>query len=255
MKNIFILILTAFLLSLWSDKHSYAKEIRYNGTEQKIYVIPGEPTQVVFPGKVEGGFKNKDSRVAIEKHDNYLIIFAKPGLSLEGEGIIIQIDDKRTYSLRVTPADDNNQREGNVMINDLRPPMITEEEEVVKGKPSAITELMKNLILIADFGKKKGAAGYRRSNQYSGETIMYDGTLKATLDEVFIGANLWGYVVSVENLLETTQKINPASFRLDGTRAVAAQRWELAPKPQTAEQERAGAHKGKVYIITRSKRG
>jgi hypothetical protein len=153
-------------------------------------------------------------------------------------------------------ADDTNKRDGNVTITDLRPPMMAEEEEVgVKGKPSAVTELMKNLILVAEFGKRKGVAGYRRSNQNSGETIMYDGTIKATLDEVFIGANLWGYVVSVENLLDTTQKVNPASFRLDGTRAVGAQRWELAPKPQTAEQERAGAHKGKIYIITRSKRG
>jgi hypothetical protein len=255
MKNIFILIPTAFLLSLTYGWLSHAKDIQYDGSEQKIYVTPGEPTQVVFPSKVQGGIKNKDSRIAIEKNDNYLIIFAKPGLSLDGEGIIIQIDDKRTYSLRIMPSDDSNPRDSNISVVDLRPPMMVEEEEVIKGKPSQLTEFMRNLILVAEFGKKKGIAGYRRSNQYSGETIMYDGTVKATLDEVFIGTNLWGYVVSVENLLDTTQKINPASFRLDGTRAITAQRWELAPKPQTAEQERAGAHKGKIYIITRSKRG
>ncbi len=255
MKNIFVLFGIGFLLNIVFAINSEAREIRYDGAEQSIYVTPGEPTQLVFPGKVEGGFKNKDSRVSIEKQDNYLVVFGKPGLALEGEAIIIQIDDKRTYSIRVMPADDAHKRDGNVSINDLRQPVTPEDDEqITKGKPSAITALMKELILVAEFGKRKKISGYRKSNDYSGETILYDGTLRATVDEVFIGSNLYGYVVSVENLLDTGQKINPASFRLDGTRAVAAQRWELAPRPMTAEQERAGAHKGKIYIITRSKR-
>ena len=253
MKKLFTLISVIAVTAGFAGT-VYAKEIRYDGSEQTVFVTPGEPTQITFPGRVEGGFKNRDSRVAIEKQDNYLIVFAKPGLSLEGEGIIVQIDDKRTYSIRVMPADDENKRDGNITITDMRPPMISEEEVDSKGKPGAIAELMKNVVLVAEFGKRKTIPGYRRSNQHSGETVLYDGALKATLDEIFIGPNLWAYVVSVENQLDITQKINPASFRLDGTRAVAAQRWELAPRPQTAEQESAGAHKGKIYVITRSKR-
>ena len=253
MKRLFIFI-SAIVVIAASAGVTYAKEIRYDGSEQEIYVTPGEPTQITFPGRVEGGFKNRDSRVAIEKQDNYLIIFAKPGLSIEGEGIIVQIDDKRTYSIRIMPADDNNKRDGNVSIYDTRPPMVLEDESPSKEKPGPIAELMKNVILVAEFGKRKTIPGYRRTNQNSGETILYDGALKATLDEIFLGANLWAYVVSVENQLDINQKINPASFRLDGTRAIAAQRWELAPRPRTAEQESAGAHKGKIYIVTRAKR-
>ena len=55
-------------------------------------------------------------------------------------------------------------------------------------------------------------------------------------------------------MLDSTQKINPATFRLDGTRAVIAQKWELAPQPKTPEQEISKGHTGKVYIVTKSKR-
>ena len=84
--------------------------------------------------------------------------------------------------------------------------------------------------------------------------MLQDGAVRATIDEMFLGPDLWGYVVSVENLLDTTMKINPASFRLDGTRAVSAQRWELAPRPLTEEQNISNGHKSKIYIVTRSKR-
>ena len=71
---------------------------------------------------------------------------------------------------------------------------------------------------------------------------------------MYLGSNYWGYILKVENLLETTQRLNPATFRLDGTKAVVFQRIELAPRPQTAEQQVSNAHVGKVYIVTRSKR-
>jgi hypothetical protein len=54
--------------------------------------------------------------------------------------------------------------------------------------------------------------------------------------------------------LETTQKLNPATFRLDGTRAVSFDRAELSGRPLTGEQQLAAGHKGKVYIVTKSKR-
>lgn len=49
----------------------------------------------------------------------------------------------------------------------------------------------------------------------------------AKVEEIFMGANCWGYVVTVTNLPDTTQRINPATFCLEGTRAVAAARWEV----------------------------
>jgi hypothetical protein len=54
-------------------------------------------------------------------------------------------------------------------------------------------------------------------------------------------------------MLDTTQIINPASFRLDGTRAISARNWELAPRPMNAEQELAGKERTKIYIVTRAK--
>ena len=69
---------------------------------------------------------------------------------------------------------------------------------------------------------------------------------------MFEGPNLRGYVLDVKNLLDTTQKINPASFRIDGTRAISANSWELAPRPLTAEQEIARKDAIKVYVVTRT---
>ena len=83
--------------------------------------------------------------------------------------------------------------------------------------------------------------------------MLHDGTMEAKIKEIFLGSGLWGYVLEVENLLDTTHKINPATFRLDGTRAVAAQRWELAPRPETAEQKLAQAHKAQGVCSDASK--
>ena len=68
-----------------------------------------------------------------------------------------------------------------------------------------------------------------------------------------MGPKLWGYVLDAENLLDQTQQINPASFRIDGTRAISANHWEIAPRPLTIEQEVAKRHKAKIYIVTRAK--
>ena len=87
-----------------------------------------------------------------------------------------------------------------------------------------------------------------------GETVLHDGTINATIDEIFMGGSYWGYILEVENLLDTTVQLNPGTFRLDGTRAVSSSRWELAPRPQTAEQKIAKKHRTKVYIITKARR-
>ena len=110
----------------------------------------------------------------------------------------------------------------------------------------------REMVLSAELGKS-GVSGFRSSDQHAGEVILNDGTMVATIDRIFIGTNLWGYVINTENRLATTQKINPATFRLDGTRAVMAQNWDLAPTPINAEQQLAGKHRSKVYIVTIAK--
>ena len=240
---------------------SYARDVNYQGGEQVIYVKPGEPTQISFPGVIEGGFKSQNSNYSVERQDNYLIIFSKPSLNPDGEAMIVHLDDKRSYALRIKPVTGDLERDGFVNIKDDRTPEV-ETEEGVKEKPqrrdfappTSVSGLMREMILVAEYGKQKGIVGYRRSNRYSGETVLHDGTVEAKVDEIFMGPNYWGYVITVENLLDTSQRLNPATFRIDGTRAVTAQRWELAPRPITEEQSIAKAHKGKIYIVTRSKR-
>lgn len=240
---------------------SAARDITYTGNEEVVYVRPGDPTQVSFQGEVVGGFKPKNSSLALDRQDTYLVVFARPSLPPEGEAMIVQLKDKRTYSLRVLPASGDHPRDALVNVLDSRE--VSEEYEEAKTPeeakaqrkfppPTTVPGLMRELALVAEFGKRKGIPGYRRSNKFSGETVLSDGSLVATIDEMFLGSDLVGYVLSVENMLETSQQLNPASFRLDGTRAISMQRWELAPRPQTSEQQLAAAHKAKVYIITRA---
>lgn len=247
------------MLSLASG--AMARDVQYSGNETEVYVKPGEPLQVTFPGKVEGGFKRKNSSVSLEKQDNYLIVFAQPTLSLEGENLIVHLQDKRTYALRVMPATGTTEKDTAVNIIDNRTQEADVEETATPGgkRPpfaptNAVSGLMREMILVSEFGKKKGIPGYHRSNKYSGETVMNDGTIEAKIDEIFMGTDLWGYVLTVNNLMDTGQRINPATFRMDGTRAVGAERWELAPKPLTPEQKLANAHQSKVYVITKAKR-
>lgn len=254
--------LLALALSVLSTNCAWARDVRYNGDENVVYVTPGEPTQIQFPGDVAGGFKRKQSKLALERQDNYLVVFAQPDLQPEGEAILVHLNDKRTYSVRVIPSSDENQRDGFVHILDDRAPEVSngEEDDTISEKkaayapPTIVSGLMREMVLTAEFGKQKGITGYRRSNRFAGETILNDGAINAKIDEIFMGSDLWGYVVSVENMLDTTQRINPATFRMDGTRAISATQWELAPQPLTDEQKIANAHRGKIYIITRAKR-
>lgn len=240
---------------------AFARDVQYTGNEETVYVRPGEPTQITFPSKIDGGYKKSRSSVTLQRQDNHLILFAQPQLSVDGEAIIVHLDDKRTYALRVAPENPENPRDGFINIVDNREPEIetgTPETQSLKTKdfPPATTVpgLMREMVLVAEFGKSKGITGYRRSNRYTGETVLHDGSVEARIEEIFMGPDLWGYVVSVENLLGTNQRINPATFRLDGTKAISAERWELTAQPLTAEQKISGAHKGKLYIVTRAKR-
>ena len=242
-----------------------AREIRYQGEEVTVYVKPGEPTQLEFPSIVQGGFRRENSAVLLERQEKYLVVFAQPQIASEGEVVIVHLDDTRSYSIRLKPAEGENSRDSSIQLIDSRPPPVPDggddfdptEEPKTSGKfapPSKVAGFMRQLVLVAEFGKRKAIPGYRKSNRFSGEVVLNDGAMEATIDEIYIGSNYWGYVISVENQLETVQKINPAAFRLDGTRAVSMSRTQLAPKPLTVEQNIAGAHKAKVYVITRAKR-
>lgn len=237
-----------------------ARDVNYGGNEIPVYVTPGEPTQITFPSKITGGFKRKHTSLALERQGNFLVVFAQPEIPYEGEALLVHLDDKRSYALRVLPADDDNGRDEFIKIKDIREDEGEEGSGTPDNKfpvagyapPSIVPGLMREMVLISEFGKRGGIQGYSRSNRFTGETLMHDGTIQAKIKEMFLGSNLWGYVVEVENLLDTTYKINPAAFRLDGTRGVMAERWELSPRPETAEQSLANTHKAKVYIITKA---
>jgi hypothetical protein len=264
-KNKLCVVLSLLAITTFASV-AYARDISYNGSEQTVYVKPGEPTQITFPGKIEGGFKRKNSTIVLDKQDNYLVIFANGQLPLDGESILVHLQDKRTYSIRIQPATGAGQRDASINVIDPREPEVDTEipadqrpdglntTNTEYAPPTVVNGLMREIILVSEFGKQKGIPGYRRSNKYSGETVLNDGAVEAKIDEIFMGSNYWAYVLDVENLLGTTQKINPSTFRLDGTRAVTAQRWELAPKAMTDEQRIANAHKSKVYVVTIAKR-
>jgi hypothetical protein len=250
------------VLSLCFASEVLAREVEYSGNEVPVYVTPGEPTQITFPSKIAGGFKRKHTSLALEKNGNFLVVFAQPEIPYEGEALLLHIDDRRSFALRILPADDENKRDEFIDIRDLRDDMYrdgegsTDERFPMQGyaPPTIVPGLMREMILIAEFGKRGGISGYSRSNTYSGETILHDGTIQAKIKEMFLGTSLWGYVIEVENLLDTTYKINPAAFRLDGTRAILADRWELGARPETAEQAISQGHKANLYIVTKSLR-
>lgn len=259
-SNLLFKFASVALLGLAFTSEAIARDVNYSGNEMSVYVTPGEPTQVTFPSKISGGFKRKHTSLALERQGNFLVIFAQPEIPYEGEALLVHLDDKRSYALRILPADDENPRDEFIIIKDQREDSGDESlgtpdnrfPNIGYAPPSVVPGLMREMVLVTEFGKKKGIQGYRRSNTYTGETILHDGTIQAKIKEMFLGSNLWGYIIEVENLLDTSYKINPAAFRLDGTRAIMAERWELAAKPLTAEQELASAHKAKLYVVTKA---
>jgi hypothetical protein len=239
---------------------AFARDIDYQGTEVAVNVVPGEPTQITFPGQIQGGFKKNLSALHLDRKDSDLIVFASEGINAEGEAIIVRLKDGRSYSVRLRLADSLHPRDDVVSIDDKNISFVDEEEEKAYKErkfdyapPSTVSGLMREMVLFAEFGKKS-IPGYRVSDRYRGETVLSDGALKANVDIIFIGTNLWGYVIDAENQIDQTVKVNPATFRLDGTRAVSAKHWELAPRPLNVEQQIASKDKTKIYVITRAKR-
>ena len=262
MKNskLFTSIFSALSLIFILSSNVFAHTIEYKDSEISVNVTPGEPTQIQFPGIVKGGYMKQSSSLHLDRKDTDLIIFANEGLNQRGESIIVRLEDGRSYSIRIKAATKDTPRDDVVKIEDKREQNIDEEEELAEYKEgkfeyapsSTVSGFLREMVLVAEFGKK-GISGYRVTNSYKGESVLQDGTLRATIDKIFIGPKLWGYVIDVENLLDQSQKLNPATFRLDGTRAISAEQWELSPRPLTIEQEVAKKDKTKVYVVTRAR--
>ena len=251
-------IIACLALALIST-NAFARDIDYQGAEVAVNVTPGEPTQIKFPGEIQGGFKKNLSSLHLDRKDSDLIVFASEGINAEGEAIIVRLKDGRSYSVRMRLADSLHPRDDVVKIDDKNISFVDEEEEKAYkdrkfdyAPPTTVSGLMREMVLFSEFGKKS-IPGYRVSDRYRGETVMSDGAMKATVDVIFIGTNLWGYVIDAENQIDQTVKVNPATFRLDGTRAVSAKQWELAPRPINVEQQIASKDKTKIYVITRAK--
>ena len=238
-----------------------AKSVDYEDSEVAVHVTPGEPTQIQFPSPIDGGFMKKSSALSLQPKESDLIVFAKDNISESGEAIIVRLKNGRSYSLRISKATTDKPRDDHVTINDSRGSIMGTEEEEPEYKerkfeyapPSQVSGMMREMVLAAEFGKAS-IAGYRATDAYRGQTVFNDGTMVATVDKIFMGTNLWGYVIDVKNLLDQTQKVNPAAFRIDGTRAVSAKNWELAPVPLTIENQIAAAHTTKVYIVTKARK-
>lgn len=248
------------IIGIVSSDAALARDIEYQNQEFAVYVNPGEPTQIQFPGSISGGFRKKQSSVSLERKGSDLIVFANEALPDQGEALIVRLEDGHSYSVRLLRSNAEMPRDDLVRVLDTQASysVSSEEEPAYKDKtfeyapPSQVSGLMREMVLNAEFGKRS-IAGYKVSSRHKGQTVLNDGTLLATIDRIYMGPNLWGYVLDTENMLDETQKINPATFRLDGTRAVTAADWELAPRPMDLEQQISGKHKTKLYIVTKAR--
>lgn len=262
MKMKLKLVLTAIALVVAAPFSSFARDLEYADEEVAVRVVPGEPTQIRFPGIIAGGYKKSYSAISLEKKDGDLIIFANEKIDETGEAIVVRLKDGRSYSIRLQKANNESPRDDVIKIRDKRGSIISSEEDdstpAYKDKKfdyapaTVVSGLMREIVLASEFGKGK-IPGYQVTDQYKGETVLNDGTVQATIDRIFIGPNLWGYVLDVRNTLDVGQKLNPATFRLDGTRAVSFKNWELAPRPLNVEQQIAGQDSTKAYIVTKAR--
>lgn len=241
-----------------------ARDVEYsagNG-EIPVWVNEGEPTEIIFEGgRIKDGFKNSKAGLALERKGSSLIIFGKANLNKDaGEALLVRLENGQSYPIRIRLATSDNPRAAQVVVGDGKGAMGAEEEAPPPyeernydyAPASKVSGLMREMALVAEFGKST-IPGYQVSNKFTGQTVISDGSLLATIDRIFIGANLWGYVLDASNLLDQSQRLNPATFRIDGTRAISASRWELSARPMTVEHQVAGAHNAKVYIVTRAR--
>lgn len=243
---------------------AFARDVQYQQGEGEIeiYVNIGEPTEIMFEGgQIKDGFHNSNAPIAIQNKGSALILFGKQNMTPEGAALIVRLNDGRSYPIRVRVASAENPRDAQILIEDGKGAFGAEEEQPPEGytersyeyaPASKVSGLMREMVLVAEFGKK-GIPGYTISDKYKGQAVVSDGSILAKIDRMFIGPNLWGYVLDTTNLLDQSQKIQPATFRIDGTRAVSASSWELAARPLNVEEQISNKHNAKVYIVTRSR--
>ncbi|MCS6961308.1 MAG: type-F conjugative transfer system secretin TraK [Deltaproteobacteria bacterium] len=252
-----IIRVTALALSL----AIFARELEYSSGEIEIYVLPGEATQVQFPDDVLGGYKKQGSLISVDKVGTDLIIFAQDKIVPEGEVILVRTKDNRSYSLRIKPAPDAKSRDDIVIVKDQRPrTALSDEDELPKYRdrqfiyPSQyqVAGLMREMVLATEFGKP-AIPGYKVSDAGAGSVVVNNGQLHAKLVKMYLGPQLWGYVLEAENVTDETVKIDPSVFKINGTRAISLNKWELSPKPITTEQRYSEAHKAFVYIVAKAR--
>lgn len=242
---------------------AYARDVEYssgNG-EIQVFVNPGEPTEIIFEGgRIKDGFKNSNAGIALQRKDSSLVVFGKENMNENGEALLVRLDNGSSYPIRIRKAG-AEPRDAQVVVGDGKGAMGSGEEEAPApynersydyAPPSKVSGLMREMALVAEFGKAT-IPGYQMSEKFKGQTVVSDGAVIAKIDKIFVGPNLWGYVLDASNLLDHSQKLNPATFRIDGTRAISAANWELSARPMNIEHQIASRHNTKVYIVTRSR--
>ncbi|MEY4667623.1 MAG: hypothetical protein RL518_322 [Pseudomonadota bacterium] len=253
----------AVLVALSALTNAFARDVEYTTGrgEVEVFVNVGEPTEIIFEGgKIKDGFKNSNAGISLDKKDSSLVVFGNQSLNENGEAILVRLDNGRSYPLRIRRANSDNPRDAQVTVSDGKSVVGADEEEVAPFKersydyapPSKVSGLMREMVLVAEFGKS-AIPGYTISERHKGQTVVSDGAILAKIDKILVGPNLWGYVLDTTNLLDQTQKLNAATFRLDGTRAISASTWELAPRPMNVEDQLSGKNSAKVYIVTRAR--
>ncbi len=259
-----MLIVGVLLATTSLPTKAYARDIEYKqgDGEVEVWVNVGEPTEVNFPSEIKDGFRSSSAGISLEKKEKSIIVFGKEDIKEGGEAIHVRLKDGRSYPLRIKKATLDNPRDAMVLIGDGKGALgdSTAENDIPEyespnfdfAPPSKVSGLMREMILVAEFGKAK-ITGYQISEKFKGETVVSDGAVLAKIDKIFTGPNLWGYVLDATNLLDQTQKINPATFRIDGTRAVSISNGELAPRPINVEEQISGKHNTKVYVVTRAR--
>ncbi len=261
--SVFLVLCCTLFCVVLGALTAYARDVEYssgNG-EIPVWVNVGEPTEVIFEGgRIKSGFKNRNAGLDLERKDSSLILFGKENISDRGEALLVRLDNGMSYPLRVKKATSDNPRDAQVVVGDGKGALGAQEEELSPSQersyeyapPSKVSGLMREMALVAEFGKS-AIPGYQISDKFRGQTVVSDGAIIAKIDRIFVGPNLWGYVLDTANLLDQSQKLNPASFRIDGTRAISASNWELAARPMTIEHQVSARERAKVYIVTRSR--
>jgi hypothetical protein len=262
-QNALLVAILTLGASVLAQDSAHARDVEYSSGkgEIQVFVNVGEPTEIIFEGgRIKDGFKNSNAGIALERRESSLVIFGKENLNEKGEALLVRLDNGVSYPIRVRKAGDE-PRDAQVIIGNGKEALGSAEEETIPAHqersydyapPSKVSGLMREMALVAEFGKS-AIPGYQISDKFKGQTVVSDGAILAKIDKIFVGPNLWGYVLDTSNLLDQSQKLNPATFRIDGTRAISAAQWELSARPMNIEHQIAGRHATKVYIVTRAR--